>query len=103
MNLSLKDTLNLPETAFPMKADLLEREPQRLQHWEGMDLYKKIQEKNKKGDLFILHDGPPFTNAGIHIGTALNKIVKDLIIYMLTTRKDGIAATLKQEKTKILR
>lgn len=75
-----KDTLNLPKTGFPMRGDLVKREPERIKHWEKMDLYAKIHEKNKKGETFILHDGPPFTNGDVHIGTALNKILKDIIL-----------------------
>ena len=78
--MELKDTLNLPVTNFPMRANLVEREPNRIQHWIDIDLYHKIQEKNKSGKKFILHDGPPFTNGDVHIGTALNKILKDIIL-----------------------
>ena len=78
--MELKDTLNLPVTKFPMRANLVEREPNRIQHWVDIDLYHKIQEKNKSGKKFILHDGPPFTNGDVHIGTALNKILKDIIL-----------------------
>ncbi len=78
--MDIKDTLNLPKTNFPMRADLVNREPKRIQMWADHDLYKKIQEKNKNGEPFILHDGPPFTNGDVHIGTALNKILKDIII-----------------------
>lgn len=78
--MELKDTLNLPATNFPMRANLVEREPNRIQHWIDTDLYNKIQEKNKSGKKFILHDGPPFTNGDVHIGTALNKILKDIIL-----------------------
>ena len=78
--MELKDTLNLPVTNFPMRANLVEREPNRIQHWVDIDLYHKIQEKNKSGAKFILHDGPPFTNGDVHIGTALNKILKDIIL-----------------------
>ncbi|MDR2735868.1 MAG: isoleucine--tRNA ligase [Puniceicoccales bacterium] len=80
MSTELKDTLNLPVTKFPMKADLTKREPARIAHWENMDLYNKIQKKNAQGQRFILHDGPPFTNGDVHIGTALNKILKDIIL-----------------------
>lgn len=76
----LKDTLNLPKTDFPMRANAVEREPARMKFWEKSDLYKKMQEKNKNGSSFILHDGPPFTNGDVHVGTALNKILKDSIL-----------------------
>jgi len=80
MSIALKDTLNLPETSFPMRASLVEREPQRVEHWKKDKLYYKIQEKNKEKPKFILHDGPPFTNGNAHIGTALNKILKDTVL-----------------------
>ena len=76
----LKDTLNLPKTKFPMQAQLVKKEPERLKHWEQMRLYSLIQEKNKGKERFVLHDGPPFTNGDVHIGTALNKILKDIIL-----------------------
>lgn len=76
----LKETLNLPETAFPMRANLVEREPARIQHWEEAGLYEKIQSKNADGPTFILHDGPPFTNGDLHLGHALNKTLKDTIL-----------------------
>lgn len=77
---SLKDTLNLPKTSFPMRANLVEREPKRIEAWEKNKLYASIQEKNSDGELFVLHDGPPFTNGNIHLGTALNKILKDIVL-----------------------
>ncbi|HCJ11731.1 MAG: isoleucine--tRNA ligase [Verrucomicrobia bacterium GWF2_51_19] len=76
----LKNTLNLPQTQFPMRANSVEREPMRIQHWEATELYKKVQEKNHGKPTFILHDGPPFTNGDVHIGTALNKILKDILV-----------------------
>ncbi|MEM0970216.1 MAG: class I tRNA ligase family protein, partial [Verrucomicrobiota bacterium] len=77
---SFKPTLNLPKTDFPMKGDLVRREPQRLAKWEEADLYRSIDERRKKegAKTFILHDGPPFANGDVHMGTALNKILKDL-------------------------
>ena len=75
-----KKSLNLPKTAFPMKADLLKREPKHLQQWQEENLYSKIQESRKDSPRYILHDGPPFANGDVHIGTALNKILKDIII-----------------------
>ncbi len=75
-----KDTLNLPRTDFPMKADLVTREPQRLEKWQAANLYGKIQEARAGHEKFVLHDGPPFANGDVHIGTALNKILKDIII-----------------------
>ena len=76
----LKDTLNLPKTSFPMRANAVEREPARMSHWEKSELYQKMQEKNKGKESFVLHDGPPFTNGDVHVGTALNKILKDSIL-----------------------
>ena len=75
----LKDTLNLPRTDFPMRAGLVVREPHRLEHWDRLDAYGRMQEANVGGEPFVLHDGPPFTNGDVHIGTALNKILKDVI------------------------
>ena len=75
-----KETLNLPQTGFPMKADLVTREPQRLAQWESTGLYQKIQAARANGEKFVLHDGPPFANGDVHIGTALNKILKDIIV-----------------------
>lgn len=75
-----KKTLNLPQTTFPMKADLPKREPAMLKAWEGMGLYEKILAAAHGRQLYILHDGPPYANGHIHIGTALNKILKDIIV-----------------------
>ncbi|MBW2238407.1 MAG: isoleucine--tRNA ligase, partial [Deltaproteobacteria bacterium] len=75
-----KKTLNLPKTKFPMKARLANREPGQLKSWEENRLYKKIRQSSLGRDLFILHDGPPYANGHIHIGTALNKILKDIIV-----------------------
>ncbi|MFU8847728.1 MAG: isoleucine--tRNA ligase [Opitutales bacterium] len=80
MALDLKDTLNLPQTGFPMRGNLVQREPQRLEHWDKLGLYEKIQGKNAGGPDFILHDGPPFTNGDLHLGHALNKTLKDSIL-----------------------
>src|SRR3954463_15386668 len=81
-----KDTLNLPRTDFPMKADLVAREPERLKEWEAEKLYQRIQKSRAGADSFVLHDGPPFTSGDAHIGTALNKILKDIIIKYKTLR-----------------
>jgi isoleucyl-tRNA synthetase len=80
MSQDLKDTLNLPRTDFPMRASLTAREPKRLAHWDSISVYQRALEKNQGGPGFVLHDGPPFTNGDVHIGTALNKILKDTII-----------------------
>jgi isoleucyl-tRNA synthetase len=81
-----KDTLNLPKTDFPMKADLVAREPERLARWQKMNLYKRIQEQRAGAEKFVLHDGPPFANGDVHIGTALDKILKDIIVKYQTLR-----------------
>ncbi|MCB1706337.1 MAG: isoleucine--tRNA ligase [Halioglobus sp.] len=75
-----KDTLNLPVTAFPMKASLAQREPQRLKRWQEMGLYEKIREACAGRPKFILHDGPPYANGDLHVGHAVNKILKDVIV-----------------------
>ena len=75
-----KSTLNLPKTAFPMKGNLAQREPQRLKRWEEMDLYAKQREVASGRPKFILHDGPPYANGEIHIGHAVNKVLKDIIV-----------------------
>ena len=75
-----KETLNLPKTAFKMKANLPQREPEMLKRWEKEELYRRIREASSGNPTFILHDGPPYANGHIHIGTALNKILKDIII-----------------------
>ncbi len=75
-----KDTLKLPQTAFPMRANLGKREPDRVKHWESIGLYQKIQDKNADGDTFVLHDGPPFTNGDLHLGHALNKTLKEIVL-----------------------
>ncbi len=72
-------TLNLPTTEFPMRAGLPQREPEMLKYWESIDLYNKMQENAKDKPLYLLHDGPPFSNGNIHMGTAMNKILKDFI------------------------
>ena len=73
-------TLNLPVTDFPMRAGLPKREPEMLEHWEQSRLYDKLMEKNEGKPLYVLHDGPPYANGDIHIGTAMNKIIKDIIV-----------------------
>ncbi|MBA4373761.1 MAG: isoleucine--tRNA ligase [Thermodesulfovibrio sp.] len=76
-----KDTLNLPQTDFPMKANLAQREPEMLKAWEDAGMYEKMQQKNRvTGKKYILHDGPPYANGHIHMGHALNKILKDIIV-----------------------
>jgi isoleucyl-tRNA synthetase len=75
-----KDTVRLPKTDFPMKADLVTREPQRLAKWEAGGLYQRIMKQAAGRPKFVLHDGPPFANGDVHMGTALNKVLKDLIV-----------------------
>ncbi|KAF3976962.1 MAG: isoleucine--tRNA ligase [Methylococcales symbiont of Iophon sp. n. MRB-2018] len=75
-----KKTLNLPKTAFPMKGNLAQREPERLKKWNEAGLYQKIREEFAGRAKFILHDGPPYANGAIHIGHAVNKVLKDIII-----------------------
>lgn len=79
-----KETLNLPRTEFAMKADLIGREPARLARWKQEGLYQQIQAGRLNAEKFVLHDGPPFTNGDVHIGTALNKILKDIIVKFQT-------------------
>ena len=84
--MNYKKTLNLPKTNFPMKANLPEREPEFLKFWEEKDIYKKSIENKSKDKTFILHDGPPYANGNIHLGTAFNKILKDFIVKYKTMR-----------------
>ncbi|MBX3727068.1 MAG: isoleucine--tRNA ligase [Xanthomonadales bacterium] len=80
MSQDYKDTINLPATAFPMRGDLPAREPQRLAHWHGSDLYGRLQQAAADRPLYVLHDGPPYANGDIHIGHAVNKILKDMAV-----------------------
>ena len=75
-----KDTLNLPKTEFAMKANLPNKEPELLKYWEEISLYKRLKEKGKGRDKFILHDGPPYANGAIHLGHAVNKTLKDIVV-----------------------
>src|SRR5215468_12053172 len=74
-----KDTLNLPKSDFPMKGNLAQLEPRMLQWWEQRVIYQKMLDKNRGKSTFVLHDGPPYANGDLHIGHALNKILKDVI------------------------
>ena len=78
--MDLKSTINLPKTDFPMKANLPQNEPKMLEHWEQMDIYGRIRQACKRKAKYILHDGPPYTSGPIHLGTALNKCLKDFIV-----------------------
>lgn len=75
-----KNTLNLPKTDFPMKASLSQREPEILKKWLSLNLYGKLREQGKKRKRFVLHDGPPYANGHIHMGTAVNKVLKDMVV-----------------------
>ena len=80
MPFELKATINLPKTAFPMKADLPKNEPKMLERWEQMGLYERIRQARKGAPRYILHDGPPYTSGPIHMGTAMNKCLKDFVV-----------------------
>ena len=80
MSKNYKDTLNLPRTDFPMKANLAAREPELLKRWNETRLYQQIQESRQDRPSFVLHDGPPFANGDVHMGTALNKVLKDFVV-----------------------
>jgi len=82
----LKNTLLLPQTDFPMRANLVQREPARLAHWDRLDLYAAMQASRADAPTYVLHDGPPFTNGDVHIGTALNKTLKDTVCRYKTMR-----------------
>ncbi len=75
-----KQTLNMPKTDFPMRGNLPNKEPKMQEQWDEEKLYEKVQAKTKGNPLFILHDGPPYANGDIHMGHALNKILKDFIV-----------------------
>ncbi len=90
-NTAYKSTLNLPQTEFAMKADLPKREPVFLKAWQGADLYRLIRKKSKGKPKYILHDGPPYANGDIHIGHALNKTLKDIIVKYKTMRGEDSA------------
>ncbi len=81
-----KSTLNLPKTDFPMKANLVKKEPKFLEYWKEIDLYNYVLEHRKGAPLFVLHDGPPYANGHIHLGTAMNKILKDAVMKYKTHR-----------------
>jgi len=84
--MNYKDSLNLPKTNFPMKASLATREPEQLKKWEELDIYNKIREERAGKEKFILHDGPPYANGDIHVGHALNKILKDFVVKYKTLK-----------------
>ena len=81
VSIDYKSTINLPQTDFAMKADLAKREPAMLAEWERSDRYGEIQKKTASREhAFILHDGPPYANGAIHLGHAVNKILKDIVV-----------------------
>lgn len=80
MQQDYNNTINLPKTEFPMRAGLPKREPGFLENWEKNDLYHELMKKNEGKPLFVLHDGPPYANGNLHMGHALNKILKDFIL-----------------------
>jgi len=84
--MEIKDTLNLPETDFPMKASLIKAEPQMLEWWAKEKIYEEIRESSKGKEKFVFHDGPPYANGHIHIGHALNKILKDFIVKIMAMK-----------------
>ncbi len=75
-----KDTLLMPKTEFPMRGNLPNREPERQEKWKELDIYQQVQNRTEGRPLFILHDGPPYANGDIHMGHALNKVLKDFIV-----------------------
>ncbi len=81
-----RDTLNLPKTAFAMKANLVQREPQQRKAWAKDDIYAQITAARNGAPLYVLHDGPPYANGDIHLGHALNKILKDIVVRYKTMR-----------------
>ena len=87
-----KETLNLPRTEFPMRANLAQREPAMIKRWEELRVYQRLVERNAGKPRFVLHDGPPYANGHIHLGTALNKVLKDIIVKhrSMTDRLDAV-------------
>ena len=75
-----KKTLNLPDTTFPMRGDLARREPERIKQWQESRLYQRMRERFSGRPKFVLHDGPPYANGDIHIGHAVNKVLKDIVV-----------------------
>jgi isoleucyl-tRNA synthetase len=87
-----KTTLNLPKTAFPMKANLIQSEPQMLAWWEQIGIYKRLREVAADRPMWILHDGPPYANGHIHLGHVLNKVLKDVIVKARTRRSSSTSS-----------
>ena len=80
MTLNYRDTLNLPDTEFSMKAGLPRKEPEILKFWSKTNVYEKIRKKYEGKELFLLHDGPPYANGAIHLGHSVNKVLKDITV-----------------------
>src|SRR5271166_5460723 len=78
--LDLKSTINLPKTAFSMKANLPQNEPKMLARWEELGIYQRIRQAREGAPIYVLHDGPPYANGPIHLGHALNKCLKDFVV-----------------------
>ena len=90
-----KSQINLPKTAFSMKANLPTREPEILEYWKKINLYDELRNQSIGREKFVLHDGPPYANGNIHMGTALNKILKDIIVkFHQMDGKDSICSRL---------
>ena len=90
-----KSTLNLPDTPFPMRGDLARREPEWVRQWQEGKLYERIRAASKGRPKFILHDGPPYANGDIHIGHAVNKILKDIVVKSKTLAGFGVSEALR--------
>ena len=89
--MEIKDTILLPKTDFSMKADLPKKEPSILEKWQTEEIYKKLRETSLNKEKFILHDGPPYANGHLHMGHALNKVLKDIIVkYQQLLNKNSI-------------
>lgn len=86
MSQDYQSTLNLPQTDFPMRANLPEREPRIIEQWDKLDVYRLVRERGRGRPRYVLHDGPPYSNGDIHIGTAQNKILKDIVVKFRTMR-----------------
>lgn len=108
-----KSTLNLPKTDFAMQAGLPKREPEMLKAWEENKIYEKVMHKNEGKPVYVLHDGPPYANGDIHLGTALNKTLKDIIVryknmsgfqapYVPGWDTHGLPTELKARKRRVL-
>ena len=80
MPINFKDTIFLPDTNFQMRASLSKKEPELLEYWKNLNIYQKLRANSKEKKQFILHDGPPFSNGNPHAGTAMNKVLKDIIV-----------------------